>query len=312
MKILYYAKHGPHDNCDEDAIAHGLRVLGHEVTCVEETTGTSDPALRRLSKGHDFCLFHKVEAPADVVCPRVFWYFDLMEYDERETASETDDPLAQRVANTWFHRGVQRRAWATAVEPHCLVAFYTDGDWVAKDPAKRVHLCQGADERTAGYGTPLKESWPPILFTGMTNHGVRRMRFLSALEARYGGRFQVFGHIPRYRKHGRDLADLFASVKVVVAPDGPSTDRYWSNRIFLTTGLGGFMLHPYCAKLTEQYHNWRHWIYRSQDHLYQMIDHYLKTDTRTFLCRIQHQETMDRHTYRHRAEELVRVVKERL
>lgn len=311
MKILYYAKHGAHDNEDEDAITHAFRRLGHEVTCVQETDG-DNPDLTNGSDKFDFCLFHKVAAPR-VSCPRVFWYFDLMEYDERECSAARANPRFQQLADTWFVRGENRRRWAAAVEPDCLVAFYTDGDWVSKDPAKRVHLTQGADERYAGYGKPTGEKFPPILFTGMRTHGVLRARNIEALETRYGGQFQSFGHNPRFRRHGRALADLFATTKIVIAPEGPSSDRYWSNRIYLTTGFGGMMLHPYCYELTKQYMSWKHWMYRSQDHLFTLIDEYLRSPHHREAIRVlQHYETMNRHTYRHRVEEMVRIVKERL
>lgn len=311
MKILYYAKHGAHDNEDEDAIAHAFRQLGHEVTCVQETDG-ENPDLTTGSDKFDFCLFHKVSAPR-VNCPRVFWYFDLMEYDERECAAARENPRFQKLAETWYVRGENRRRWAAAVEPDCLVAFYTDGDWAAKDPVRRVHLTQGADERYAGFGTPTGERFAPVLFTGMRTHGVLRARNVEALETRYGGRFQAFGHHPRFRRHGRALADLFATTKIVVAPEGPSSDRYWSNRVYLTTGLGGFLLHPHCSELVKQYPQEILPTYRSQDELFDLIDYFLANDeVREGVRREMHEHTVRHHTYRHRAEEMVRIIRERV
>ena len=210
------------------------------------------------------------------------------------------------------------------ITPHCTLLFLTDGDAVAEDQSgKFVWLMQGADERVAGPGKALAPNpYPPILFTGMVNHGLKRRSHVEHLKERWGERFLVMGDGgPRYRKHGRELADVFASVKVVVAPDGPSTDCYWSNRVYLTLGLGGFLLHPFCKGLRDQYQDYELVMYHDRDELDDMIECFLMrkspaTGVDFDESRELHREaglkvTMERHLYRHRVEELLRIVKER-
>lgn len=323
MKVLFVAKHGSGDNQDEDAVAYALRELGHEVRCVHELRryrGGIDVVREAKLGGYDFCLGFKWETVSEIAevarhVPYVFWYFDLISND--------DDPTLAR-------RMDQRRRWFADVIPHCLTAFCTDGDWVAswnetgkgiaRDGGENVlpdihWLTQGMDERVAGFGTPISESgdrpWPEIVFTGMINHGRRRAEHVASLKERYGNRFYVLGDSgPRRRLHGRALADYFASVKVVVAPDGPSTDRYWSNRVYNTLGLGGFLLHPYCKGLLTHYSPAELTYYSDRGHLGELIDACLdKPDHRRDMARKGYEATLERNLYRHRAEELVRVVK---
>lgn len=301
MKIVFVARHNCGDNDDEGAIAHALRELGHEVECVHEKPRHRQGVDLASLKG-DFCLFLKWPSPGEIAqvrMPRVFWFFDLV---------DSADP-------TLHARAASRVQWMRDAAPLCVAGFCTDGDWVARDTTgKLVHLMQGADERVAGFGKPTGDC-PPILFTGMIHHGQRRASHIAELQAKFGKRFGMLGSAgPADRKHGRALADAFASTKVVVAPDGPNSDRYWSNRVYLTLGLGGFLLHPYCSELAKQYLPGTELVYyHSRRELEGLIGYYLTHDAEREQLRIaSHAKTMTAHTYRHRCEELVRIVKERL
>ena len=325
MRILYVAKFGNHDNCDEEAIAYALEQLGHTVERVHESRryreGLPIGAYLYGAQGvYDFCLFHKHEVVSEVaaiaeVIPCAFWYFDLLSND--------DDPtLAARMQ--------QRRRWFRDVIQHCVTAFVTDGDWVDHwnngDPRERVSfqnegqnrysdvkihwLMQGADERFVGLGEPRFKPAPDILFTGTRHHGRKREEHVAELERRYGNRFGVVGETRQTpRKHGRELADLFASTKVVVAPDGPCTDRYWSNRVYLTAGLGGYILHPELKGLQPHYNTAEVRQYRSREELYRMIDYALECPGEIPSMRMfGHHATVQRNLYRHRCQDLIRVM----
>jgi hypothetical protein len=323
MRVLYVAKHGSGDNDDEGAIAHALRRLGHEVDLVQELrrrrVGSAPIESCLHGPAHDFCLFHKWETVSEIYAvsarmPCVFWYFDLV--------ANHDDPTLSRRMET-------RRRWFADVVPLCVAGFCTDGDWVTEwnRPAPRgpqtprlYWLMQGMDERVAGLGvsSPAKvwpnvgAPWPEILFTGMIDHGRKRREHVGQLRARYGDRFMVYGDGETYhrRLHGRALADLFASVPVIVAPDGPCTDRYWSNRVYLTLGLGGFLLHPHCAGLNAHYGASELISYTSRDRLVELIDSFLdKPQARDQYRRAGLKATIDRNLYRHRVAELVEVVR---
>lgn len=307
MRILFLARHDSGDNDDEGAIAHALRELGHEVVCVHENIRhRRGPALGTIDA--DLCLFLKHPTVSEIIetaerMPCAFWFFDMVEPIDGDTS------LAGRSEH--------RRWWFDDVLPHCVAGFCTDGDWVAKDTSgKLVHLTQGFDERKATcQGEPIL-TMPPIVFCGMVNHGRRRASHVARLKQRWGKSFGVYGDVggSRLRLHGQQLADLFASTRIVIAPDGPGTDRYQSNRVYLTLGLGGFLLHPYSQVIAAQYEPARELVfYRDRDGCDELIAHYLKhPEERRRLQQAGREATLARNLYRHRVAELLEIVEGRL
>lgn len=299
MKIIYVAKHHSGDNNDEDAISYALELLGHEVIRIFEKSGT-----QAMFTDGDFLLFHKWEdfhTLSRVKIPCVFWYFDLV---------KSNDPLLVEKRNPL------REDWMRQAIPRSLLGFCTDGDWVAEDKTgKLVHLMQGADERFIGPGRPNSVEVAPVVFTGLVRNGLSRMMHVEQLQAHLGDRFEIIGNGGhRGRRHGRDLADLFASAEIVVAPDGPNTHRYWSNRVYLTLGFAGFLLHPYCELLTRHYEPDTELVYyRSRPELLDKIDYYLSNpQERLRLRKAGYEKTLSHHLYRHRCAELIKIVEAHL
>lgn len=299
MRIIYVGQHGSGGNQDEDAVAYALTQLGHQVTCVLDSQARA-AELNQIPT--DFMLFSKGPDTQFIreytAAPIVLWYWDMVE--------AADFTIADR--------GVKRTAWMAEIMPYISLGFCTDGDWVSRFPDKFSWLMQGADERYMGYGTPNRQ-WPPILFAGTLRHGLKRQAHIQSLQRMWNSKMAILGwQGPRYRKHGRELADIFASTKIVIAPDGPQTDNYWSNRVYLTMGLGGFILHPYCARLAQQYVEGKELVmYHSQDQLNDLIHEYLADDAKREAIRLAgFNRTQAEHTYRHRCAELVRIVQERV
>ena len=305
MRIVYVAKHDSGGNDDEGAIAHSLRVLGHDVQCVRELVGHRAPKV----PNPDLILFHKWD---DVVtlqqfnCPKIFWYFDLVDFP-------SDPSLAGRCKT--------RIEWMDRILPYVDLAFLTDGDYVEvindyyRD--KAYWLMQGADIRVTGPGVAdrvscvtCRQRIPPhdILFTGISRGGgEKRISFVEEMKSTYGDRFY---HVPG-KAHGRDLANLIASSKIVVCPDSPVTDKYWSNRIYLMLGFQAFVLHPYCRELAINLPEVRH--YADREDLHFLIERFLKDDLlRSIMAASAFGKVSLYHTYTHRCAEMISVVKERL
>lgn len=290
MKILYVATHGRGLNDDEGAIAHALRALGHEVVCVGEGEGVRN---RLPGITADFLLCHHwsdLDTLHAIPIPKVFWYFDRIDMGKP----------------AFLPRTVSRRKHVAALTAACDLGFLTDGDQVAADTSGKLHwLPQGADGRIAGRGT-ASESWD-ILYVG-NRRG--REDFLAEMRGRWGRRFHW---IPEgcYREQ---LRDAVASAKVVVAPDWPVSDRYWSNRVYVMLGFGAFLMHPYCATLQQHYQDRDHLVYyHSRTHLHDLINSYLTfPDARQALSSAALDHTISAHTYTQRCRDLVRIVRERL
>lgn len=307
LRILYLARHrSPVSNEDEQAIGWALEQLGHDVIRIPEPY--LSPKRRRIpvtlhrisdaetQRPGDFLLFHHYsdfEQLQRFPHPKAFWYFDRV---------TCDDP-------TLAGRSQVREAWLRQAMQHAGVGFCTDGDAVARHPDRLVFLPQGCDERVTGRGSGHQTA--DILFTGIgRNGGQGRESFVHEMRARYEQRFL---HVER-GFHGRGLANLIASHPIIVAPDAPLSDRYASNRVWLTLGFGGFLLHPYSQFLTECYQD-RHEIvyYRNRTELHELIAYYLgRPEERQRIAQAGLQRTLAAHTYRHRAARLIEVVQERL
>jgi len=299
MKILYVAHHARGDNDDEGAIAFALEELGHQVVRIPEKTGSQ--AIRERG---DFLLCHHwndTTTLSRVSIPKVFWCFDEV--------SSTDPSIRGRSDG--------RIKWINRLTQHVMLGLCTDGDWVAQDTTgKLVQLMQGADARRAGLGTPLgpEAGIAPIIFTGMSASGGRRATHIAELQDHYGEQFQVHGDRGGSRVHGRALARVLATAQVIIAPDSPATNHYWSNRVYLTLGLGGFLLHPYCEDLTKQYEPDKELVYyKTRQELLAKIDYYLvRPEARHAIQQAGFWRTMAEHTYLRRCEQLIELVRERL
>lgn len=304
MKIVYVANFGAGGNSDEHAIQHALEQLGHTVWPVREEQGAL--AVDLLPRGPELLLFHKwFDEPTlkayEGVCPRAFWWFDLVDWPS--------DP-------SLYRRSFQRKMWHRAALPSVEFGFLSDGDWVAQDASGKLHfLPQGADERVVGRGKaiPPNAGYPgwsgDILFTGAVKQcGAGRRSFLDEMQARWGDRVL---HVERgvYRE---GLARLIATARVVVCPDAPVTDRYWSNRVWNACGFAGFVLHPWAEKLEGMYLDPSHLrFYSGRPHLHELIQHYLskhREEERLAVSEAALERTRQYHLYRHRAEKLIATV----
>lgn len=295
MRILYVAKHNSGGGDDEGAIAFALERLGHEVVLCHEDRAKAAGYVYK-GRGFDFCLFHKwydTYSLTTIDFPKVFWYFDLVDWPHDLTLSS---------------RCEARKRWMAEVTPLVDLGFCTDGDWVTRDTTGKLRvLRQGADERVVGFGREQERAHDVLFVGGVKGCGVGRESFVRDLRKRYGGRFNW---VERgvYRE---DLRDLVARSKVVVCPDSPVTDRYWSNRIYVMAGFGACLFHPRVEELVGQNLT----LYDNREHLFALLEGHLETDNLQWLepQRVKVLEMVkEKHLYRHRCEELVRIVKEQL
>lgn len=291
MKIVYVAKHDCGLNDDEGAIAFALRQLGHEVAEVHEQESLLPPG--------DLLLFHKFRNLPAIHAfngRKVFWYFDLVDFPDSELKARCD----------------ARKQWMEVVVPLVDIGFCTDGDWMERwnreTPGnKLVWLPQGADERVVGRRQAVQDI--DILFVGQYKKcGEGRRNFVCDMVTRYGSRFVQVRNVYREK-----LRDLVARAKIVVAPNAPVTDKYWSNRVYVMLGFGAFLLHPYCDGLTSQFSAYALPMYSDREDLHLKIDYFLEAPEAREACQIAAlRETQAKHLYRHRCEELIRTMKERL
>ena len=279
MKIAYVANHGNRGSDDtEGHIAHSLEQLGHKVTLINQTSSPAGVS------GHDLLLFHHwynvhpgyLES---LKMKKVAWYFDKV----------------------WKGRD----NWIRRIAPLCDRFFLTDGTFAAESGIAQLQvLRQGIGDRDVRIGQNLPHIYPAsIAFTGSV-YG-ERAAWAAALEKRYGLKFRVFNDV-----FNRDLYDLCASVPAIVAPMHPSDQHYWSNRVYLILGSGGFLVHPRLEGLADEFEEGVHYVaYASERELFETIDYYLKhNDERRKIAAAGYARMHERFTFTHRCEKLLKEI----
>lgn len=312
MKIAYLAHHRPGDWDEGSAISYALEQLGHTVLRFRESE-LSDHLYGNMVSGCDFLLFHhfnRWDILDRITIPKVFWNFDLVEYPN-------DYQLAKR------NRG--RLEWFAQATPRVLCGFCNDGDFVAKDRTGKLSvLKEGIDSRYAGKGV-ADPRLPPIdiLFVGSSTGGDGRRGFVSEMRDSWAGQFVHVGENPPFI-WTRELANLIARAKIVVAPDHPITNRYWSNRVYVTLGFGGFLIHPYCWGVIDHYASifgdlspgvGPFVIYRDRADLKKQIHTFLHPKNAKVRQQVSERGmlyTLSNHTFLHRCAQLIRRVGEML
>lgn len=285
MKIAYLGNfENKFSDTTEKHIAFAFRNLGHEVVEVNEADFNIDKILAIKA---DLFLFHKGGQSADIpverlvellnrlTCKKVMWYFDK------------------------FWKG--REAWGDLVIPFCDHAFVSDGTYIRRRNFKNVHyLNQGIGNEDMSLGTPKPHLTCDIAFTG-TVYGEREA-FVKALKEVYGNKFRTFNS-----SFGRALYDLCASVKIFVAPKHPSDDYYWSSRVYMILGSGGFLIHPRLEGLKKEFKEGEHLeMYKDGKELKEKIDYYLEhPEEREKIRMAGYKFVTENLTYQHRVEELL-------
>ena len=303
MRILYVGKHNQRSgNDDEGALVHVMNITNHICEAIHENYIPSNPSNPVPKEDWDLILYNHPSLASRMLnvktkVPKVFWCFDLIEYPEDESLSK---------------RNERRRSWALGMGRVCDYGFFTDGDWVESRAHKNIRcLRQGADPRVAHKFKPSlhEQDKLPILFTGDIKHsGTLRAKAVQRLIDRYEKNFAIVRN-----NHGRVLGQLIADSKIVIAPLHPTTDKYWSNRVYNSLGFGAFMLHPYCKELAEEYEDGVHLVfYKTVEELEDKIDYYLpRPEEREEIAKAGFIKTIENYTYTHRFEKLLNsIVKE--
>jgi len=306
MNILYVARHNQRpSNDDEGSIADALHKLGNKVTKIHESTrweAVKHTALHNV----DFALFHHPNPYNEILgqlaafgVPRVFWCFDLIDY-----------PLD----TTLMERNLRRSTWAREICKKMSLGFMTDGDWVdtectisGRSACHLVHLTQGADHRIIGIRnrTAPPEDVTDVFMSGTIKGGGKlRNEFVEVTQAY----FPTFVRVDKCFR--QSLAEKIANVNITVAPLHPATNNYWSNRVYISSGFGACLVHPYCNELAKQYTPGEEIImYKDMNEYLIKIREYLTRPKE--MLEIGHnayQRTAKEHTYVHRCDTLLQHV----
>ena len=248
-----------------------------------QSRGASDRTEEHLRKamkelGHevvdsgdgDIYLFHKdYKPPKEFTGKKVCWYFDKIWHGREKSISQMLDTVD--------------------------LVFVTDETWTINNPHPKFRIMrQGIGDYELGKKLPYNKK---IAFVGAVYRD--RFQWLKELKTKYGD-VGIYSSV-----FNRDLNNLCASIPIFVAPAYPSDDNYWSNRVYIITGSGGFLIHPRLKGLEEEYGDVL--VYYDNDtDLYEKIDYYLKhPKKRKEKQKEMYEFTKEHFTYKKRIETLL-------
>lgn len=218
--------------------------------------------------------------------------------------------------------GLKRQTMLDADPLFCTGTVFTaDGDAQTQRVMEKhgiIHrwLPAASDEAEAWHiGTPREEFAHDVVFVGAQHYHPEwpwRPKLINFLRTRYGRAFHLYDHHPPIR--GLDLNDLYASAKVVVGDSLalPGHENYWSDRYYETLGRGGCLVAPYVAGIERVFRDGQHLRYYTPGYVADLaftIDQLLADEPeRKQLAECGRAEVLAKHTYRHRAEEMLTVL----
>lgn len=287
--------------------------MGHEVIKLQENQATTDEIWKEAQKGAD--LVHYVHTHGWKT-PGTFGIEELLKKLKLIGITTIGVHLD-------YWRGLDREK-DVGTHPwwKCEYIFTADGgsnDWYREKGINHYYLKAGVVERDCYLGTPREEYKHDVIFVGSKGYHSEwqyRAELIDFLRETYGDRFVHYGGDGKEVIRGKDLNDLYASAKVVVGDSlclGFNHPDYFSDRLFETTGRGGFIIFPDIKGIEECYVLGEEIVlYKFGDFnmLQNLIDYFVKADkTRERIKLAGFEKTKDRHTYTKRAEEMLIILK---
>lgn len=295
--------------CSEVHWAKSLEKLGHEVTRKQENTLRAGMIANEVA-GHDLFLWVRtwegfvnqrdIDDVRSLGIPSVNVHLDLFIGISREATLDTDprwrtdyvftadgDPKSQEIFE------------AHGINHYWLRAGVFDEGCEMFEPNDDPEL-QGEVVFVGGGKEYMHPEWP------------YRKTLIEQLETIPG--YAKFGH-PQKLVREADLNQLYANAKIVVGDSlnvGFNHPNYWSDRVYETTGRGGFMIHPRIAGLEKDFEDGKEIVfydYNNFEQLHALIQYYLHNPKeREKIRKAGFERTKRDHTYVNRMKEMLDIV----
>ena len=245
MKIVFLGNFdAPHST--ENEWAYSYEDLGHEVIRFQEPRDTTDQVLQACMDADIFHYTHTHgwDTPGS---------FDVGVLIDR-IRNETKAVSIGVHLDYWY--GLERQK-DVGTHPwwRCDYIFTADGGsdaWYRSQGINHHYVKAGVVKRDCYIGNYREEYACDVAFVGAYGYHPEysyRPQLIDWLQDTYGERFRRYAGDTQYGTvRGSALNDVYASVKVVVGDTlclGFNHPEYFSDRLFETTGRGGFLIFPF-------------------------------------------------------------------
>lgn len=312
MKIAFVGNHRV-DFSSETHHCNTLESMGHEVIRLQEGLLRSETIYREAIKC-DMLVFihtHGVVTRGAYSISRVF-----------QLLKNAGIPTVTYHLDLWL--GIKREQ-DLHNDPfyHSIEYFFTVdklmADWFNENTkVKGIYLPAAVYDKEAYIHNQPYNFTKEILFVGSKSYHPEwpyRPQLIDNLSSHYEEKFFHIGNGGRPNVRGDELNREYASSKVVVGDTlciGFDYPYYLSDRIFETTGRGGFIIHPYIKGIEDLFEIDKEIVtyeFGNFKQLYEKIDYYMTHDKEREAIRIAgHERTKRDHTYRNRWEFILKEV----
>ena len=278
-----------------------LESLGHEVVCLQEGKIDGNEIVRQALTSDLFVVVHThgwvtpILPLADVLrllkgkVTTLTYHLDLWFGIERQKDLETDD----------FYKLID----------HFFCTDKLMADWFNDNTKVKGHFLPAGVYHEETYLLDLPKT-NDVIFVGSKgyhNEWKWRPQLIDWLYQTYGDKFKHYGNDGLGVVRGDDLNKLYASTKIVVGDTlclNFNYPYYLSDRVFETTGRGGFLLMPYIKGIEDLFEVGKEIItfkFGDFKDLKKKIDYYLEHDEEREKIRIAgFERTKKDHTYKNR------------
>lgn len=323
MKIVFLGNFGV-DFSSETHHKKSLESLGHEVLALQETQAGSEEILDEAAKADMFVWVHTHgwETPGSLSMetvlnylkkmgvPTVTYHLDLWLGLQRQADLEKDS--VYKTIGHFFTVDKQMADWFnenTEVEGHYLPAGVFGED---------CYMVPQTEELVYQNRPPIPVYLNDVIFVGSKGYHPEwkyRPQLIDWLKLIYGDRFKHYGGDGLGVVRGKELNQLYADTKIAIG-DSLSLNfnypGYWSDRIYETTGRGGFIIHPEIEGLETQFEYGKEiatYKFGDFDGLEKTINYYLENpDEREAIRLAGFERTKRDHTYAKRWEHIIKTV----
>lgn len=184
-----------------------------------------------------------------------------------------------------------------------------------KNPVYFVGACDRRDHRSRHPILPLWKS--DIAFIGTARHGESRTRLPQQLSREfnvkvYGKNWQKFGFRPTLKTvTPRSYGLICGGARIVLGADITNAVKgYWSNRLWLTLGCGGFYLAAYVNGMERYFENKKHLVwYHHEEQCVQLARYYInRPEERKRISRQGYELVHKHYTFHHFADRMISLV----
>jgi len=287
-----------------------LKSLGHEVVCLQEGKVDGNEIVRQALASDLFVVVHThgwvtpILPLSDVLrllkgkVTTLTYHLDLWFGIERQKDLDTDD----------FYKLID----------HFFCTDKLMADWFNDNTKVKGHFLPAGVYHEEVYLNDLPKI-NDIIFVGSKgyhNEWKWRPQLIDWLSQTYGNKFKHYGNDGLGVVRGDDLNKLYASTKIAVGDTlclNFNYPYYLSDRVFETTGRGGFLLMPYIKGIEDLFKVGKEIItfkFGDFKDLKKKIDYYLINDEEREKIRLAgFERTKKDHTYQNRWIKILETIK---